>query len=1282
MLFAAALLTLAALAPGASAATAFCPPGSGAGQCERPHGIAVDTETARLYVADERNNRVDVFDSDGTFRMAFGWGVKDGTTNALQSCGPQATPPTVSCFKGIAGSGAGQFSNPPWIAVDNDPASPSRHDVYVGADNFRIQKFSPEGNFLLSFGSEGKGECQFTHIHESGDNPIAVGPGGDLYVADSYDKDGEGPLRIYVNRIERFDSSGNCLGEVVLFEEEAHISNFAVDSGGNSYVTVEGLGGVLLRKYDPSGALLYELDKGTETNGLAIDASDDVFAQQREEGVPNGFEYMITEYDSAGNRLHRFGYGTLPSYLPGLAAYHSAGGDVFGSREVSSEPGASGPGITYFTLPADNSPIVVPNPCEAKPLGNTKATLNALVNPEGKATTFHFEYVTEESFETEGGWSSPEVKETPESASIGEDFEVHKASAQVSVVPETKYHCRVIATNADAPAGVTGDEGTFTALEPLEIGATWSTEVGTEAATLNAEVNPLGIPTTGYFQYVDEATYLKDIAELGPGHGFEHAKRAPDVEDVAEPLDSEEPLEFGASESFKAGEATIAGLTPGTAYRYRIVATDSLIAPKEVPGPTEALRTYRPDVGGLPDDRAYELVSPAQKGSAEVGAPTKAGGLFDEHNLRIQAAADSGESFTYTSWTSFGEPESAPAASQYLAKRSAGGWGTENISPFGFQHLAFRLPYRGFSADLRFAGVVVSEPPCAEGAVEGVESLCLRENDTGQSQSLTIEAPVVDPGEAGFCTAYAGASANGKMAVFSANGAMAGAPAGKGFSLYEWTGAEGPGPGTLSLLSVLPDGSPAAPSQHTGAGAEGQLFCAMDQQIVRHAVSADGRVVFWTYGGKYESSERPLLARIDDSETIQLDAKVPGEKAGGKGIFWAASADGKEAIFSAPRKLTPDAKAEGQLYRFDTEARSATDLTPGNIDPEIQGVIGASEDGAYVYFVARGALTGEEETAAGEKAKTGANNLYLYHEGEGLRFIAALSDLDENVWSSAPRTLSARVTPDGHQLAFASIEAEALSATKGVPGSGYDNEVAEGSGCELTIDNVLVNDPRCAEAFIYDADSGELSCVSCSPSGSRPEGPARLPTWSNPFEGPRYLSAQGSRLFFESLDVLSAADRNKKRDVYEFERAGVGSCDAESPGFDPASGGCLFLISSGKSEDESYLLDASADGRDVFLSTRRPLVGWDTDENYDVYDARVGGGFPEPPQEVICEGEGCLPPVSAPPGPPSSPGTASWVAPGNPVAKHKKKRRRHKTRKHRQRKRHHARAHGNGRAAR
>ena len=56
-----------------------------------------------------------------------------------------------------------------------------------------------------------------------------------------------------------------------------------------------------------------------------------------------------------------------------------------------------------------------------------------------------------------------------------------------------------------------------------------------------------------------------------------------------------------------------------------------------------------------------------------------------------------------------------------------------------------------------------------------------------------------------------------------------------------------------------------------------------------------------------------------------------------------------------------------------------------------------------------------------------------------------------------------------------------------------------------------------------------------------------------------------------------------------------GSCSEADASFDPASGGCHFLISSGTSDDESYLVDASADGRDVFFSTREQLVGWDVE---------------------------------------------------------------------------------------
>jgi len=114
----------------------------------------------------------------------------------------------------------------------------------------------------------------------------------------------------------------------------------------------------------------------------------------------------------------------------------------------------------------------------------------------------------------------------------------------------------------------------------------------------------------------------------------------------------------------------------------------------------------------------------------------------------------------------------------------------------------------------------------------------------------------------------------------------------------------------------------------------------------------------------------------------------------------------------------------------------------------------------------------------------------------------------------------------------------------------------------------------------------------------------------------RYLSDSG-RLFFDAADGLVPADVNGKEDVYEFEPVGVGGCNAgvadASWVFVAGEGGCVGLISSGSSVQESAFLDASAvggregggneGGGDVFFLTASPLVAGDEDAAFDVYDA-------------------------------------------------------------------------------
>jgi NHL repeat len=1331
------LSLLLQLPSGASAAVApFCLPGTQAGKCEGPRGVAVDTETGHVYVADRGNNRINVFESNGGFLFSFGWGVDTGA-NQLETCTTAS-----SCNAGIPGSGAGQFSSPSWVAVDNDATSAFQHDVYVGTDNFRVQKFKPTGEFIEAFGSQGTGACQFANA----DDPIAAGPDGNVYVADSFDKDGPGSEHVFVNRVIAFDSAGACLGEVggkPLFEGPTEtIFTFAVGPGGEIYVTIEGSGREI-RKYSSSG--VFEYNNKIETQGLAIDGSGRLFAKQAEGSIEGKPLHFFTEYSSSGAILKRFGYLVRVSLeVPAVAAFQSADGDLYASE--GSE------GIKYLQLPDPGPLVLTPRPCKFKAgtggLGNTTAILEARINPEGLQTSFKFEYLTQHQFETEGGFKNAE---STSAGSLSGDFELQEATIKAEGLdPETQYRCRVVAENAESVTPAQGEEGTFITREGFEFGPSWVSGVEETSATVFAEGNPLEIPATGQIEYIEDAKYQSNP----PDAKFAGAQSAPTPE-----------LNFGSGNTMKLEQVTLTGLKPGTIYHYRLRARNGappqgLVCPHKEPECLElehTFRTYLPEVGES-DRRRYELVSPGGKNSAEVGVPGVAAGFLEPRFVRIQSAAESGEAVTYTSWTSFGQAQGAPSSSQYLSKRTEAGWATDNISPLGYIANALMPPYNGFSPDLRYGAFKTTLPPLTADCRQSSENMYLRDNETGELRCLSPESA---EGPESACLVYGGAS-DGAGRVF-----LAGKPQGGAnftYELYERT------PSGVQLISILPGGKPAAPREGTSFGPSGSFNgvenCQFTRTRLRDAISADGTKAFWTYRPKaaaevatagpgvrtltisgagagtftlgfegqatgplgYNASAAAIQAalealpaigagnvgvsganpytvtfkgplagtgaglsansaelivatelfvRVNGSETRQLDAipsgqkkEKPGSGTPGGGIFWAASADGSVAYFTAESRLISGSKAgpgEADLYRYELEKpEPLADLTRGAVAGNVQGVVGASEDGSYLYFVAKGALAGGKvENSAGQEAEEGKYNLYLYHEGAP-SFIATLSGEDQGDWSAEPRQLSARVSPDGRHLAFLSVEAQKLAE--------YDNTRLEGEHCQygLTSENnaEFTGSARCTQSFLYDAQTGDLTCASCNPSGARPLGPAVLPGWTNGFEGPRFLSTDGGRFLFGSFDALLTGDVNDKSDVYEFERTGKGTCSAANPNFDPRSGGCHFLVSSGRSGDENFLIDASADGRDVFLSTRQALVGWDVNENFDVYDYREGGGFVEPSAAVPCVGEqGCRPPVTSPP-PAASPSTPGFSGPGNVKPKkskpkhHKKKHKHHHKKKH------------------
>jgi len=689
------------------------------------------------------------------------------------------------------------------------------------------------------------------------------------------------------------------------------------------------------------------------------------------------------------------------------------------------------------------------------------------------------------------------------------------------------------------------------------------------------------------------------------------------------------------SKSLIAGPVSLKELQPGTKYFYRFVAESSGGGPVfgltgKTGSESESSFTTRRSGAASPDQRAYELVSPIQKNSAEIGAPINAAG-----GSTIKQADPTGESMTYTSFTAFADAESAPTNSQYISRRTPAGWTTENISPFGFLDLYSAGPYQGFTEDLKIAGVVSFEPPLTEDAQQGFSTLYRRDNETGQLTATNTEEPKLASGET-FCIIYGGATENGGKILFGTNGAFGGAPKAKGVNLYEWTQAGG-----VKLVSVLPGGVAATPQRNTGFGAGGGGIggpsgCQMNKTNLHNALSSDGQRIFWTYESSIETK---LFARVNGTETVQLDVSEGGAGPSGGGEYLEASTDGLKVLFADNNQLTADASGGRDLYLYDFNAPPGsrlTNLTPGSTASGVLGLLGAAADGSSAYFAATAALA-----PGAEAAGCGGGNpcIYLWRAADGLTFIAADPGGDQN-WSHSVAEHTSHVTPDGLHLAFAS------SARL----SDYDNRPpggSEGSGCRSDAEG----ESRCQEVYLYDAEGGGLVCASCNPTGARPTGPSSLPTWFSRFEAPRYLSDNGSRLFFQTNDAIDPSDENGLQDVYEFERVGVGTCDEFSPAFSAEQGGCIFMISGGGSNDLTYFLDASSDGRDVFFASREQLLPRDEDERFDIYDFRSGGGFAEPVEPPSCEGEACRPPAQAPP-PASGISTPGITGSGNAVRKH------------------------------
>jgi hypothetical protein len=1185
----------------------FGSPGSGPGELDRPLGIAVNSSTDAItepaagdvYVVDSANDRVERFSAAGVYLGQFDGG---GTYEDREE-------PAGETVKADTPAPTGVFSEPTEIAVDNsgDPVTdPSAGDVYVVDEGHGvIDKFSAAGVYLGQLTGAGTPGGLF----EAGISARSIG-------GVTVDPDGGVRVGTYRSAIYSFtDELENKYRSELNTPFGGDRGGLGVDAKNDLYLNT----GRRFAKVNSSGEILLNPFGGDEDPfAVAVDAKGgEVYLDNLESVEAFSLEGAPIEGSGVGAPFPSFGAGDMSESVG--VAVDEGDGDVYVTNRSADT-------VSMFEgVPLPTANVGVVSGQEPR-----SVTLNGTVDPEGEpVTSCEFEYATAEEYKAGKTYGYKEPCE-PDSLGVGEEPVNVKAEVK-GLTPGVTYHYRLVAENAAHFPSTTADQE-FVA-GPI-LGDEFVSDVASSSATLQASLDPNGGETSYYFEY---------------GTGTEYGSFAP----VPAP-----GVDAGSALESQAVKVHVQGLSAGTEYHYRFVAVQGgevFVQPD---------RTFvTQGVGGssaLVDGRAWELVSPVDKHGALIE--------LREDGGQVQAASN-GSGIAYV--TEGGSPGESPAGkiqyAQILSRRGPAGWSTEDLTLPGTlpengeaaEHLfAVEPEYHLFSPDLSLAAVEPQEagtPLLTPASPEAMERTLYLRNDLSKSFSALVSPADVPYGTKIEESNFGGTSPSlWEMHFLAATpdlghvvfeSPMALTPEAikeesvqekvqkhesEGNSaqenLYEW------GEGKLQLVNILPETGenevPHAPDEVAHGRRPVPVVALADLVAndgsplggVQRDVSSDGRRVAWMWGEPFTPQELTSYRGLYVRDMVEeRTVRVGGRNA----IYQTMNAEGSRIFYLE----------NGDLYVYDFEAGTTTDLTAdhggGEPDGGVQELVSdVSEDGSYVYFVATGVLA--------EGGVSGANNLYVLHNtGSGwtTTHIATLSSDDRPTWyaenSSGPylADTSSRVSPNGHFLVFMSDRSL----------TGYDNTDA-------------VSDEPDEEVYEYDALEGRLVCASCNPTGARPVGvlddeqaqllvdreglwtaqatqgdvdhrlAGSIPGWDALTKQPatyqpRYLSNSG-RMFFDSPVGLVPQDTNGLEDVYEYEPEGVGGCtsSASSPMVvyvkeidGSPEDGCVGLISSGTSSEESAFYDASENGDDVFFDTTSKLVPEDADKAYDLYDAHVCG---------------------------------------------------------------------------
>jgi tripartite motif-containing protein 71 len=297
------------------------------GEMYGPSDAATDS-SGNVYVADTSNNRIQKFDTSGTWDRAWGKNVNGG--GAFGIC-------TVAgdCLRGTTGGLGGEMNFPSGVATD------SSGNVYVAdAFNNRIQKFDSDGHFVMAwgknvyiFGATGAPFeiCTTAAFCQAGNGTgglggemnfpsgVATDSAGSVYVADTGN-----------HRIQRFGSSGAW--------DRAWGRNV---NGGNVFGVCTVAANCLAGTTGVGGGEMYNPE------GLATDATDHIY-------VADNANFRIQKFDSLGNWDRAWGRNVNGGNVFGICTVAASclagnadplggalGGEMYAPHGVSTDSGGN-----------------------------------------------------------------------------------------------------------------------------------------------------------------------------------------------------------------------------------------------------------------------------------------------------------------------------------------------------------------------------------------------------------------------------------------------------------------------------------------------------------------------------------------------------------------------------------------------------------------------------------------------------------------------------------------------------------------------------------------------------------------------------------------------------------------------------------------------------------------------------------------------------------------------------------------------------------------------------